>query len=189
MALQEQALTRANLSYDDVSRWSGFTSPVMVNDYLGIGEATNLIFAAVDQNSEDIESNRDSITANAEAIELNREDIDLNATNLAAHILDESAHGVTGVVVGTEDFCTDLIGGVVLLMETVSDAVASTAEVTIIDVPNAELSYSDAYANQQTDLINDVKAKHNALLADLNLAIIQFNDLIAKSKIAKQMAT
>ena len=187
MALAEQGLTRANLSYDDVARWSGFKNKTMINDYLGIGQATALIIAAVDQNEVNIADNLVLINQNIIDIDLNRIDIDLNTANLAAHIADDSAHGVTGVVVGTEDYCTDLIGGVVLLMDIVADAVDSTAEVTIADLLSAPVGYDQAYTDLQSDLINDLKAKHNTMLTDLNDAIAQLNELIANSKAAKQM--
>ena len=187
MALAEQGLTRANLSYDDVARWSGFKNKTMINDYLGIGQSTALIIAAVDQNEVNIADNLVLINQNIVDIDLNRIDIDLNAANLAAHIADDSAHGVTGVVVGTEDYCTDLIGGVVLLMDIVADAVSSTAEVVLSDLAAAPVAYDQAYADLQSGLINDIKAKHNTMLTDLNAAIAQFNDLIAKAKTAKQM--
>jgi len=180
MALAEQGLTRANLSYDDVARWSGFKNKTMINDYLGIGQATALIIAAVDQNEVDIADNLVLINQNII-------DIDLDAANLAAHIADDSAHGVTGVVVGTEDYCTDLIGGVVLLMDIVADAVASTAEVVLADLASAPVAYDQAYVDLQSGLINDLKAKHNTMLTDINAAIAQINDLIAKAKTAKQM--
>jgi len=74
-------------------------------------------------------------------------------------------------------------------MALVNDAVASTAEVTLADVGVAPVTYDQTYAQAQTDLINDVKAKHNTLLTDVNNAITQLNDMIDKAKTAKQMST
>jgi hypothetical protein len=99
------------------------------------------------------------------------------------------AHGSAGNIVGNLNFCTDLVGGVVLLMDFVVSAVASTAEVTIADVGAAPVAYSQTYADSQTALINDVKAKHNTLLTDVNNAITQLNELITNSITAKQMDT
>lgn len=117
------------------------------------------------------------------------------------------------------DFCTQIIGGAVLLSQLVNDAIdstanvatsiaPSTAEVSIINVGPAPAVYSQSYADQQTTLLNDIKAKHNELVndsnnvlilanviklqhnelvSDLNLAIAQLNDLISKLKTSKQM--
>lgn len=172
---------RSNLSNNYVEENSGFKTKVMVNDYQGIQAASTVIATQVVQNADDIAQNVTDIAQNAT-------DIAQNAQNLTDHEADNSAHGVTGVVVGTENFCTDVLGGVVLLMELVNDAVASTAVVTITDVSAAPLSYNQAYGQEQTDMINDIKAKHNQLLIDMNLVVAQLNDMIAKSKTAKQMA-
>jgi hypothetical protein len=112
-----------------------------------------------------------------------------NYIYLKDHEAETVAHGSTGDIVGNADFCTELIGGVVLLIELVADAVDSTAEVTLADLGTAPATYNQGYNDSQTNLINDVKAKHNTMLTDLNNAIAQINDIIAKSKTAKQMAT
>ena len=181
MPLSEQGVVRANLSYKEIERYTEWESTVMINDYLGIGQTTEIIAAAVDQNEEDIEENRLNIAANAANIQI-------NADNLTDHEAETVVHGSAGDVVGNLDFCTDLAGGVVLLMDLVADAVDSTAEVTISDIGAAPATYSQTYTDEQTDLINDIKAKHNTMLADLNLAIAQLNELVANSKTAKQMA-
>lgn len=112
-----------------------------------------------------------------------------NYAYLKLHESETVAHGSTGDIVGNEDFCTDVTGGVVLIMALVADAVSSAAEVTLSDVGGAPGTYSQSYANAQTDLINDVKAKHNQMLADLNAAITQLNELIANSKLSAQMSS
>lgn len=118
------------------------------------------------------------------------------------------------------DFCEILTGGAVLLSALVNNAAnsfatvtssasSSSATVTTPDVGSAPAEYSQAYADSQTSLINDIKSnhnslvsdfnsavsvindirsKHNTMLNDLNLFVTQFNDLIAKSKDAKQMS-
>ena len=111
-----------------------------------------------------------------------------NASNFSAHDNSDSQHGVTGDNVGTGDFPTLLVGGAVLLSALVANAVASTATVVLADVGAAPVAYSQAYAQSQTDLINDVKAKHNTLVVDLNNVVTQFNDLIAKAIAANQMS-
>ena len=110
-----------------------------------------------------------------------------NYGRIKTHEAATVAHGSTGGIVGNLDFCTDLVGGVVLLMDLVADAVDSTATVVLADIGAAPGVYSQLYSDSQTDLINDLKAKHNTLLDDLNLAILQLNTLIDNSKTAKQM--
>lgn len=114
--------------------------------------------------------------------------IEQNAINLTNHENLTSAHGVTGNNVGTEDFATDLIGGVVLLAELVSDAVNSTQTITLTDIAAAPSAYDQTYTQTLADMANDTKAKHNQLVIDLNAVVTQLNDLIAKSKTAKQMS-
>ncbi|MCK5616966.1 hypothetical protein KAR91_84675 [Candidatus Pacearchaeota archaeon] len=181
MVVEVQAL-RASLSYSDIERYTGWLEPAMINDYIGIGQNSAIIATQINQNTVNIAENTENIAENADNIADNTNTID-------AHIADDSAHGVTGVNVGTEDFCTQVVGGVVFLAGLVADAVDSTAEVTIPDVGIAPIAYSDVYAQQQTDLLNDIKDKHNTLLADLNNAITQFNELLANMKTARQMDT
>lgn len=167
MAITDLPQLRASLSYSDIERATGWKNPVIINDYLNISEETNRIINQVDTNTTVIQS---------------------NTANLDTHVSSNSEHGVTGDNVGNEDFSTELIAGVVLLMGLVVDAVASTEEVTLPDVATAPVSYDQTYTNSQTTLINDVKAKHNAMLADLNSSIVQLNELISNSITAKQMS-
>ena len=181
MAISEFPQLRASLSYSEIERATGWKSPVIINDYLNISEESNRIIGQVDENTNAIASNIISISENASGIIT-------NSDNLNAHILSSSEHGVTGDNVGNEDFSSSLIGGVVLLMNLVADAVASTEEITLSDLVAAPVSYDQSYTNLQSSLINDVKAKHNAMLADLNSSIVQLNELISSSITAKQMS-
>lgn len=180
---------RSNLSEDEVREYAGFTNQVMIDDYLGIGEVNGVFADAISTNIADIAALDSRVTQNEADIFALQTDLAALIVDFNNHVTDTSAHGVTGDNVGTEDFCTDLIGGVVLLMALVNDAVASTAEVTLADVGVAPVTYDQTYAQAQTDLINDVKAKHNTLLTDVNNAITQLNDMIDKAKTAKQMST
>ncbi len=191
MARQEST-RRAYLSNEQLQRLTGWERR-MVEDYQGIQADSTAIF----------------------------DDLDAIETTLNEHIESDSEHGVTGENVGTEDFAQSAIGGVVYLADLVDDALESTAEVTIADAPAstaevviddvgaAPLVYDQAYADEQTALINDikakhntllvdvntaitllndVKAKHNALLIDVNLTVVQFNELLTNVKAAKQMS-
>jgi len=185
MADPRQASTRrAALGYDQLRRMtreSGNEWPaLLIKDYQGILQ--DFVFLANDADLFD-----ERITQNSEDIAVNVGDIQTNATNFDNHNTSNSQHGVTGDNVGTEDFCTALVGGVVLLMELVNDAVASTQEITIDDIDPAPGSYDQVHAQTIVDMANDTKSKHNQLVLDLNAAITQINDLIAKAKTAKQM--
>lgn len=185
MADPRQASSRrAALGYDQLRRMtkeSGNEWPaLLIKDYQGILQ--DFVFLANDLDLFD-----ERIIQNVDDIAINVDNIQTNADNFDNHNTSNSQHGVTGDNVGTEDFCTVLVGGVVLLMELVNDAVASTQTITVPDAIVAPGSYDQVYTQSVTDLANDTKAKHNQLVIDLNAAITQINDLIAKAKTAKQM--
>ena len=182
-------ISRAQLGYEQVQAENPKWSHLMVNDYLGITQSNIQLIQAIQDNQLAIDALEVRVTQNETdigALEIRVTAVELNLTN---HIADTGAHGVTGTNVGTGDYCTLAQGGVVDLMALVANAVASAAEIILADVGAAPAAYSQAYADLQTALLNDVKDKHNTMLADLNNAITQFNDLVAKSKTAKQMST
>ena len=176
---------RAVLGYDqlkNLTKDAGFEWPnLLIKDYQGIIQ--DFVFLADSDDSLEIR-----IFDNEGNIQTNATNIQTNADNFDDHNTSNSEHGVTGDNVGTEDFCTSLVGGVVLLMDSVNNAVNSTETITLDDLLVAPAAYDQAYTQLATDLANDTKAKHNQLVLDLNAAIAQVNDLIAKAKAAKQMA-
>lgn len=241
---------RARLSYDQIKKYSGFSSHVMINDYMSIGNQNEIYEEYIDANTANIEINKlaieentaniatntaniatntanistnaaniatntSNISTNAAAILVNIANISTNAANislntasiatntsditdnfnalvtvtsdLSTHVSDDSAHGVTGDNVGNEDFCTLSVGGVVYLAAKVTIATGSTSTVTLADVGAAPITYTQIYAQEQTDLINDLKAKHNALEADFNNLTAKFNALLSSMQTAKQM--
>ena len=188
MTLLANEIFRARLSYQEIESKNPDWDNIMVNDYLGIGQGSLALVEQTDANTLAIEVNAESILVLDGRVTQNEDDIVTIQDGLTDHVLSTSEHGVTGDNVGTEDFCQELIGGVVLLCALVADAAASAAEVTIADVGSAPAAYQQGYADLQTNLINDVKAKHNTMLTDLNNAVAQLNDLIAKMKTAKQMS-
>lgn len=116
--------------------------------------------------------------------------IDEGADNLDTHEALTTAHGVTGNNVGTEDYAQTALGGVVLLADLVTDVSATTTVIGTADVGAAPAAYDQAYADQQTALINECKAKINSLINNDVLDLItQFNDLLQQMKDAKQMST
>tara|TARA_R110002050_G_scaffold10642_6_gene36300 strand:- start:2496 stop:3149 length:654 start_codon:yes stop_codon:yes gene_type:complete len=160
----------------------------------------------IDKNTQDIANNKQDIETNAEnlanhinkesgahaasAISYDNTDSGLVADNsqaaidevdfdLTTHEALTSAHGVAGNNVGTEDYASSSIGGVVLEAANVTDAVASTVSVIspdAIDLPTVLI------------LANETKAEVNQLVTDLNNAITQLNAFLAANQTSKQMA-
>lgn len=115
-------------------------------------------------------------------------DLDLAEQALLDHINSNSAHGVTGSNVGSENYCSATVGGVVLQAPAVTNATSSTVNILTANVGAAGATYSQAYAQQQTDLINELKAAVNQLATDLNAAITTLNSSISTERTAKQRA-
>ena len=153
----------------------------LINDYLTTFIDLSNIAIQIDDVIEQVGTNEENIETNATNIQT-------NADNLQTHEDDTSAHGVTGSNVGTEDYAETAIGGVVLLAALVANAIDSTATINTADLGDAPASYDQAYAQSQTDLINETKAKHNQLVTDLNSSISVINSTLAAMVAAKQMA-
>lgn len=161
---------------------------------------------AIETNKQDIASNKQDIETNAQdlanhisdpagahaasAISYDNTDSGLVADNsqaaidevdfdLTTHEALTSAHGVTGNNVGTEDYASSLIGGVVLEAANVTDAVASTVSVVSPDATDLPTVLT---------LANETKADVNQLVTDLNNAIAQLNAFLAANQTSKQMA-
>ena len=133
--------------------------------------------------------NIEGISVNAENIDFNGLAIQANAENLVTHEELEEAHGSNGVIVGFNDLADETTQGLVKRMTLLANAVQSTIEVVIADAAAAPVAYSQAHSQSLVDLSNANKAAVNALVTDLNNAIIVLNDLIAKSKASGQMTT
>lgn len=103
-----------------------------------------------------------------------------------AHISANSAHGATGSIVGRLDYCTTTAGGVVLQAASVANAASSAVNIVTANVGAAGALYAQAYAQQQTDLINELKAAVNQLASDLNAAITILNNSLSTERTAKQ---
>lgn len=162
----------------------------------GVELRLDVLEPRVDQNEIDIATNATNIATNATNIATNASNIATNTSNITsvtnnfnAHNSSSSQHGVTGNNVGTGDFCTTSVGGVVELMALVSDAIQSTQTIVLPDIAAAPATYDQAHIQTLVDMANDTKAKHNQLVTDFNNAVTQLNELIANSKTAKQMST
>lgn len=108
------------------------------------------------------------------------------ADDLADHVSAQSAHGATGDIVGTGDYASPTVGGVVLLGAAVADA-APSAVTPPADVAAAGATYAQVYAQSQTDAINALSTAVGTLVTDLNTAITQLNALLASERAAKQI--
>lgn len=103
------------------------------------------------------------------------------------HTADQSAHGATGDIVGTDDYCTATIGGTVLLAEPL--APNALVSFTITSTPNpAGVAYSQADAASWVAAINEIKADFNALITEFNFLVSKVNAIIDTQETAKQRA-
>jgi uncharacterized coiled-coil protein SlyX len=215
--LTEQIRT-LNLSAQELRIGSGGTwSDDLIEDYLtilenfialagssdGVVVRVEVLEAEMDAVELRLDNAEARITVNEQVIAQNSLDINANALAIAQNALDitsvtnafnthnssSSQHGVTGVNVGTEDYCTLVIGGVVLLCDLVDDAIESTQTIALPDIAAAPAAYNQAYIQTLANMANDTKLKHNNLVTDLNNAVTQINDLLAKLKAAKQMSS
>ncbi len=109
------------------------------------------------------------------------------ADDLADHVAAQSAHGATGDIVGTGDYASPTVGGVVLLGAAVANAVAS-AVTPPASVAAAGATYAQVYAQSQTDAINALSTAVGTLVTDLNAVVTQLNALLASERTAKQIA-
>lgn len=164
---------RSLLDYQYIKDQNPNWSTPMINDYQNI--LTDWVLTAEGNDSLD-----GRVTTNTENITLVTDAFD-------THNLSATEHGVNGNNIGTEDFCTEILGGAVLLSQIVSTASASSATIILDDILAAPGAYNQAYTQTLADMANDTKAKHNTLLLNLNSVVTLFNDLINKAKTAQQM--
>ena len=118
-------------------------------------------------NADNIATNADNITTNADDISTNADNIIIVADDLSDHELLNSAHGVTGDNVGSEDFAQPVVGGVVLLAALIADLTA----IATADIAAAPVAYDQVYTQSVTDLTNENKAKINEIVLKVNAII------------------
>lgn len=103
------------------------------------------------------------------------------------HVAATEAHGSNGNVVGTDNYCTEAVGGTVLLAGAVTDNAASAVVVT--STPNAApAAYSQADAATWVAMLNELKADVNQLASDHNDLVLTVNQSNATERAAKQRA-
>ena len=146
----------------------------MVNDYFSKQSNINSLAGISDADSDRISDNTKAIV--------------VVQGNLDTHEINDSAHGVEGDNVGTLDYCTPILGGVVLLAGNVADAIVMTTVITTTDLAAAPATYSQTYAGKQSDLANECKSKINGIITDLENIKTQLNEILLSVQAAKQMA-
>jgi hypothetical protein len=150
----------------------------LIKDYLSSKYSAQQIADAINSNSDKI------AVIEGEIVVINGQITTLTA-NLNAHIAAEAAHGSTGNIVGTDDYCTATVGGTVLLAAAVSDALDSTVTITG-GIAAAPAAYSQAYAQQQTDKINELCTDLTSVIGTLNDLVDLFNQAKGSEVVAKQ---
>ena len=147
--------------------------------------ATNV--TNISTNAGNISTNATNISTNTTNISTNASGISTNATNLTNHEADTSAHGVTGVNVGTLDYCSLSVGGVALLCESRSNSSSTAEQVTQANATVAPAAYNQVQIQTIVSLANDTKEKYNQLESDFQTLLTAHNDLLTKLRTAKQL--
>uniref|UniRef100_UPI0025C3E417 hypothetical protein n=1 Tax=Flavobacterium sp. TaxID=239 RepID=UPI0025C3E417 len=100
-------LTNYLLTEQDVSRaLQGAVPAVFVKDYVAGKNNASSMLAQIDENTADIVVINGQITTiNGQILVINGQ-ITTLTTNLNNHVAAQSAHGSTGDIVGTDDYCT-----------------------------------------------------------------------------------
>jgi len=159
----------------------------LVKDYLASKNTAQQFVDAINKNSDDIAVINGQITTiNGQIVVINGQ-ISTLTTNLNNHVAAQSAHGATGDIVGTDDYCTATVGGTVLLAA--AQANASTATITPpVALGTAPAAYNQAYAQSQTDAINTLITNVSDLRTALNALVGVVNNMLATERTAKQRA-
>ena len=114
--------------------------------------------------------------------------VDTVESGLSNHIDAESAHGASGDIVGTDDYCTASVGGTVLLAGAVANANQVSTTIPIF-VAAAGATYSQAHTQTQIDTINALRQNVTDLVAANNALVSTINQMLATERTAKQRAT
>jgi hypothetical protein len=166
-----------------------------IKDYIAGKANAEALLATIDANTADIEGIQLQLTAiNGQITVINGQivtlqtDVSAVTSSLNSHIAAQSAHGATGDIVGTLDYCTATVGGVVLLATAVGDA-AETTTLPPSAVAAAPAAYNQTYAQSQTDAINALINNITDLANALNSAVDVINSSLVTERTAKQRAT
>ncbi|AUR86847.1 hypothetical protein NVP1090B_12 [Vibrio phage 1.090.B._10N.286.48.F1] len=141
------------------------------NNISEVDGRVSLLTSVVSRNTSNISTNAKGIADNATGIAENKQTGIDNAKNLSTHEQLNSAHGVNGNNVGTEDYAQELAGGVVLLAGNIVGLTNYTA-------PSAPASYDQA----------EEQAFRAGIQGEINKLIGKVNELIQGQITARQMS-
>lgn len=173
---------------DVVKALSGKLPDIFIKDYISSKSNSTALLQAIEQNVVDIEELQTLVQNNADAIASIDGRLTTAETTISNHVGAQSAHGATGDIVGTDDYCTATVGGTVLLAAAQANAVSSTVAVTSPDAGAAPAAYTQAQMAQVVALVNELKADLTQTVSDLNAAIAVINNMLATERTAKQRA-
>ena len=160
------------------------------------GETATKASDTATEAKQEVEKQSSTITSTSETVRLQGQQIKLNTEksnnavssansalqtanqtkqDLQTHEEDRSAHGVKGVIVGTEDFAQLDVGGVALLANKVEPLEANT--VMVDDAPEA---YDQTHEQSVIDAVRSLASKQNDIIGKVN-------ELIQALQDAKQM--
>lgn len=130
-----------------------------------------------------------SITAQITGIETRLGNVEVDLDQLMDdfddHVNASQAHGSTGDIVGTNDFCSIAVGGTVLQATPLSLSTVSTISVT--STPNAApAAYSQADAATWVAMLNEIKSDFNSHITEYNILLNKLNAIITTQVSAKQ---
>ena len=140
----------------------------------------------------------DLATINSNLLSLNAQVLDLDGrvdliefdlpiirNDLDNHIADSSAHGATGDIVGTDDYCTIFVGGTVL--QATPLALSTASAISISGTPSvAPATYSQADAATWVAMLNEIKSDFNTHITEFNILLNKVNAIITTQVAAKQ---
>jgi len=166
---------------------SGNWQALLSRDYAGVKQSVGSTINQTNNNSVSIEQLDGRLTtAEGQIVQIIGRVDELEA-GLDTHVADRSAHGATGNIVGTLDFCTTAIGGVVLLGGAVPNAYNPGASVPS-GVGPAPATYDQAYTDEQSANINGLINSVAEVATMATNAINTLNALLAALRAAKQIA-
>lgn len=131
-----------------------------------VSSSVSRLTSAVSSNSKAIKDNATEIAQNKQDIATNAQGVSTNAQNLTTHEQLDSAHGVTGSNVGTEDYAQALIGGVVLIASSLEGA-----SISFTPVLAAPATYDQAHMQSVVDAINSLGSNQGDIITLLNQVI------------------
>lgn len=182
-------LTNYFLTEAELSRALGGGFPdSFIRDYIAGKANSTALLQAIDTNTADIADIFAQLVVLDGRLDAAELDIDTLQADLTAHVGAQSAHGASGNIVGTNNYCTATVGGTVLLADAQANAVASTVAVTSPDAGAAPAAYTQAQMAQVVALVNELKADLTQTVSDLNAAITVINNMLATERTAKQRA-